>query len=63
MSKRYANVGGKPNEGSEVEIWAVPVGNIGGPNYHVITSPSQYFGAKGNPIDALRIGEGGLGIW
>jgi prolipoprotein diacylglyceryl transferase len=41
----------------------VPFGIIGGRIYHVITSPAQYFGANGNPVDALRIWEGGLGIW
>jgi len=61
--KRYANLGGNPDDVSEVAIWAVPFGIIGGRIYHVITSPSQYFGANGNPIDALRIWEGGLGIW
>ena len=61
--KRYANLGGNPDDVSEVAIWAVPFGIIGGRIYHVITSPPQYFGANGNPIDALRIWEGGLGIW
>ena len=61
--KRYANLGGNPDDVSEVAIWAVPFGIIGGRIYHVITSPSQYFGSNGNPIDALRIWEGGLGIW
>lgn len=61
--KRYANLGGNPDDVSEVAIWAVPFGIIGGRIYHVITSPAQYFGENGNPIDALRIWEGGLGIW
>ena len=61
--KRYANLGGNPDDVSEVAIWAVTFGIIGGRIYHVITSPSQYFGSNGNPIDALRIWEGGLGIW
>ena len=61
--KRYANLGGNPDDVSEVAIWAVPFGIIGGRIYHVVTSPSQYFGSNGNPIDALRIWEGGLGIW
>jgi prolipoprotein diacylglyceryl transferase len=61
--KRYANLGGNPDDVSEVAVWAVPFGIIGGRIYHVITSPTQYFGANGNPIDALRIWEGGLGIW
>jgi prolipoprotein diacylglyceryl transferase len=61
--RRYANLGGNPDDVSEVAIWAVPFGIIGGRLYHVITSPSQYFGANGNLVDALRIWEGGLGIW
>jgi prolipoprotein diacylglyceryl transferase len=48
---------------SEVAITAVPVGIIGGRIYHVISSPSAYFGANGNPVDALKIWQGGLGIW
>jgi len=48
---------------ADVAIWAVPFGIIGGRLYHVITSPAQYFGAYGNPIDALKIWQGGLGIW
>ena len=61
--KRYANLGGNPDDVSEVAIWAVPFGIIGGRIYHIITSPAQYFGANGNPVDALKIWEGGLGIW
>ncbi len=60
---RYANLGGNPDEVSEVAIWAVPFGIIGGRIYHVISSPQQYFGEDGNPVDALRIWQGGLGIW
>jgi len=48
---------------SEVAITAVPVGIIGGRIYHVITSPDAYFSAGGNPVDAFKIWEGGLGIW
>ena len=48
---------------SEVAITAVPVGIIGGRIYHVISSPSAYFGVNGNPLDALKIWQGGLGIW
>ncbi|MFM8824354.1 MAG: prolipoprotein diacylglyceryl transferase [Candidatus Nanopelagicus sp.] len=60
---RYAKVGGNADDVSEVAIWAVPFGIIGGRIYHVITSPEKYFGAGANPIDALRIWQGGLGIW
>ena len=48
---------------ADVAIFAVPAGIIGGRIYHVVTSPAQYFGANGHPIDALKIYEGGLGIW
>ena len=48
---------------SEVAISAVPFGIIGGRIYHVISSPDDYFGSQGNPLDALKIWEGGLGIW
>jgi len=43
---------------SEVAITAVPVGIIGGRIYHVISSPSAYFGSEGNPLDALKIWQG-----
>ena len=61
--RRYSNLGGNPDDVSEVAIWAVPFGIIGGRIYHVISSPQQYFGENGNPADALRIWQGGLGIW
>ena len=48
---------------SEVAIYCVPAGIIGGRIYHVITSPDAYFGSNGNPVDALKIWNGGLGIW
>lgn len=48
---------------ADVAIYAVPAGIIGGRIYHVITSPGPYFGKGGNPIDALKVYEGGLGIW
>jgi len=48
---------------ADVAIYAVPAGIIGGRIYHVISSPAAYFGKNGNPIDALKIYEGGLGIW
>jgi prolipoprotein diacylglyceryl transferase len=47
----------------DMAVWAVPFGIVGARIYHVITSPQDYFGAGGNPMDALKIWEGGLGIW
>jgi len=48
---------------ADVAIYAIPAGIIGGRIYHVITSPAPYFGSNGKPLDALKIYEGGLGIW
>jgi prolipoprotein diacylglyceryl transferase len=47
----------------DVAMWAVPAGIIGARIYHVISSPADYFGANGNPVDAIKIWQGGLGIW
>ena len=43
-----------------IAIWAVPAGLIGARLYHVITDFDRY---KGNVGDALKIWQGGLGIW
>ena len=48
---------------ADVAIWAVPFGIIGGRLYHVISSPNNYFGKNAHPVDALKIWQGGLGIW
>jgi prolipoprotein diacylglyceryl transferase len=47
----------------DIVTWAVPFGIVGARIYHVITSPDAYFGTNGNPVEALRIWHGGLGIW
>ncbi|HIW61864.1 MAG TPA: prolipoprotein diacylglyceryl transferase [Candidatus Stackebrandtia excrementipullorum] len=46
----------------DLAVWAVPFGILGGRIYHLITSPERYFGEGGEPIRALYIWEGGLGI-
>nr|MDT0662937.1 prolipoprotein diacylglyceryl transferase [Micromonospora sp. DSM 115978] len=47
----------------DIAVWAVPAGIIGARIYHVISSPGNYFGSDGDPIEALYIWQGGLGIW
>ncbi|MBA3489263.1 MAG: prolipoprotein diacylglyceryl transferase, partial [Longispora sp.] len=47
----------------DIAVWAVPFGIVGARIYHVLTSPQQYFGEHGDPIAALFIWKGGLGIW
>jgi prolipoprotein diacylglyceryl transferase len=48
---------------SDVAIFAVPSGIIGGRIYHVLSSPNDFFGSSGSPLDVFAIWKGGLGIW
>ena len=61
--RRWEDRGGDRALISDVAIWAVPFGIVGGRLYHVVSSPDAYFGAGGNPIKAFAVWEGGLGIW
>jgi len=62
--KRWVARGGKSGQVSEVAMWAVPFGVIGGRLYHVLTDWSAYFGTGGRGFLAtFKIWEGGLGIW
>ncbi len=62
--KRYVARGGRPGAITDIAIWAVPFGIIGGRLYHVITDNQLYFGPNGKGlIAAFRIWDGGLGIW
>ncbi|MDC7088066.1 prolipoprotein diacylglyceryl transferase [Corynebacterium pseudodiphtheriticum] len=60
---RYVRVGGDSNVVWDAAILAIPAGVIGGRAYHVITDHHKYFCADCDPVDALRITNGGLGIW
>ena len=62
-NRRFVNGGGKSGVVGDIAIVAVPAGVIGGRLYHVITSPDQYFGKNGDPVVALYIWRGGMGIW
>jgi prolipoprotein diacylglyceryl transferase len=61
--RRLAERGGQPGQALDVAVWAVPFGIVGARLYHVISSPQAYFGEGGHPLDALKIWNGGLGIW
>ena len=61
--RRWVARGGSPGVVADVAVWVVPFGIVGGRLYHVITSPGAYFGAGGNPVDAVKVWQGGLGIW
>lgn len=61
--KRLEDRGGEPGQALDVAVWAVPFGIVGGRIYHVLSSPQPYFGEGGQPLDAFKIWQGGLGIW
>ncbi|GIH68290.1 prolipoprotein diacylglyceryl transferase [Sphaerimonospora thailandensis] len=63
--RRWRARGGAPGAITDLAVWAVPFGLVGGRLYHVITDWQIYFGSEApkRPIDALFIWEGGLGIW
>jgi prolipoprotein diacylglyceryl transferase len=61
--RRLVARGAAPGTVVDVAVWAVPFGLIGGRLYHVITDYYRYFGEGKDPIRALYIWEGGLGIW
>jgi prolipoprotein diacylglyceryl transferase len=61
--RRWAATGGDPDQVLDIAVWAVPFGIVGGRLYHVITDPELYFTPGREPIRALYIWDGGLGIW
>ncbi|CAA9329691.1 MAG: Prolipoprotein diacylglyceryl transferase [uncultured Nocardioidaceae bacterium] len=61
--RRWVARGGLPGQVSDIALWAVPFGILGGRLYHVLTDSQSYFGEGGNPVAALYIWQGGLGIW
>jgi prolipoprotein diacylglyceryl transferase len=61
--RRFVARGGEPGTITDVAVFAVPFGLVGGRLYHVATDYDKYFGAGKNPLDALKVWNGGLGIW
>jgi prolipoprotein diacylglyceryl transferase len=61
--RRMVSRGGEPGQVLDVAAWAVLFGIVGGRLYHVVTTPGPYWGEGGHPADALKIWNGGLGIW
>ena len=62
-TRRWRARGGTSDTLESVVVVAVPCGIIGARIYHVITDYQLYFGPGRHPIDALKIWNGGLGIW
>ncbi|HEU5426763.1 MAG TPA: prolipoprotein diacylglyceryl transferase [Actinocrinis sp.] len=61
--RRWRERGGEPHVITDIAIWAVPFGLLGGRLYHVITDYELYFTTGKDWVRAFYIWDGGLGIW
>lgn len=62
--RRWEARGGQRGVIYDVALWAVPFGLVGGRLYHLATDWRTYWGPGGAGFGAaLRIWDGGLGIW
>jgi len=61
-ARRVRNKGGDIEAFETIGFIAVVFGVIGARLYHVITQFPEYFGPGANPLDALKIWHGGLGV-
>jgi phosphatidylglycerol---prolipoprotein diacylglyceryl transferase len=61
--RRWRARGGEPHVITDISIWAVPFGLVGGRLYHVITDYELYFPTGKDWVRAFYIWDGGLGIW
>ncbi len=62
-ARRFEARGGKREDVWDVAGWAIVLGILGGRIYHVLSDPELYFTAGKHPFDAVKIWDGGLGIW
>ena len=62
-NRRFVARGGRPGRVTDITVFAVPFGLVGGRLYHVITDNELYFRSGENPWRAFAIWDGGLGIW
>ena len=61
--RRWRARGGTADNLEMAVVVAVPLGIVGARLYHVITDYQLYFGPGRHPVDALKIWNGGLGVW
>ena len=62
-NRRWRARGGTAEGLESVLVLAIPLGIVGARLYHVATDYELYFGPGRDPVDALKIWNGGLGVW
>ena len=62
-NRRFIVRGGTAGRVTDIAVYAVPFGLVGGRLYHVITDNELYFRPGRNPWKAFAVWDGGLGIW
>jgi prolipoprotein diacylglyceryl transferase len=62
-TRRWQARGGTADSMELMVVVGVPFGILGARLYHVITDYQLYFGPGRQPLDALKIWQGGLGVW
>jgi prolipoprotein diacylglyceryl transferase len=62
-TRRWRARGGTADSMELMVVVGVPFGIVGARLYHVITDYQLYFGPGRQPLDALKIWQGGLGVW
>jgi phosphatidylglycerol---prolipoprotein diacylglyceryl transferase len=62
-TRRWQARGGTADSMELMVVVGVPFGIVGARLYHVITDYQLYVGPGRQPLDALKIWQGGLGVW
>ena len=62
-TRRWRARGGTADSMELMVVVGVPFGIVGARLYHVITDYQLYFAPGRQPLDALKIWQGGLGVW
>ncbi len=63
LNRRWKRAGGTFDQVLDTTLVTVPCGLVGARLYHCLTTPAMYFPPTGNPIDMLKVWEGGMAIF
>lgn len=63
LTRRWKRAGGTFDQVLDTTLVTVPCGLVGARLYHCLTTPAMYFPPTGNPINILKVWEGGMAIF